>query len=765
MGKSECELKPAGVINISVLRDDANGKVTGKAKYTDDLLIDNVLHAAMVRSPYAHARVLVVDKEEADKADGVRLVITSLDDSFPRESGKEMRIFPWDKVRFRGESVAMVVAETYEQAQTAARLVRVKYEALPEVLVPEEAVKPDSPKVHGDSNIGCSFKIVRGDVDEAFKSADVVIAREFKTQAVEHAYMETEIVIAVPEVNDAVTIIGSFKYPHGVRDRTAGALNMSQDKVVVKCPVTGGVFGGKDDDAAVMAVRAALAARILHRPVKIKNTREESMLESIKRHPYSIQYALAAKKNGEILGVKVKLLADAGAFLGRTPLVAFRTTVECLGPYRVPNVNIDTTAVFTNTHNKGAMRGFGSPQAVFAVESMIDELAVELQKDPLELRMKNALQNGDVTANGQELSGVTVLESMEKAAFALDYQRKCRECAAIDPSAEKKKGIGIASSIRGLSLGGGRFDTTTATILVQKDGSVTLSTGICEFGQGARTAMRQIAAEALGVPVDMVTFHDWHTGDTPDSGPTVASRGTLMHGNAVINAANAVNELTDKIVCQMLDTTPAHIRRSHGYIWAEGAPDNKILFKEIAKECWNRSIVPYTIGHYSAPDTYMDTQTGEGRPYMDYVYGTDMAEVEVDVKTGKVEVLNFVSVHDLGFTINPTAAKGQVYGGVAMGLGQALFEEIDSLVTKPINFEKYVLPTALDMPRITVEFIESKNPAGPFGATSLAEPSNSNVTAAIVNAISHALGRRIYELPADLEEVLLGGPESKKESE
>jgi len=497
------------------------------------------------------------------------------------------------------------------------------------------------------------------------------------------------------------------------------------------------------------------------------------MLESYKRHPYLLDYRWGAKRDGTITAMEIRVLADGGAYASMSPFVTWRSVVQATGPYDCANVATDVYAVYTNNTYTGAMRGFGSPQVNFAIESMMDELAARVGKDPLEIRLQNGFRNGAVTATGQRLDHtVSLIEVLTKAAAAADFAAKWRRYRAA-PAGPRRRGIGLACSYRGVSLGAEGVDAAGAVVSVQTDGSVIVSSGITDMGQGAQTQMAQIAAAVLGVPMRRVRFLNTNTNRVPDSGPTVASRGTIMGGSAAKKAAEVVRASLLRVGAELAGLDAAACDLADDCLVERATGRRLASFAEVAAESFRRGEPMYGVGWHRAPPTSWHEKDGTGEAYFTFVYGANVAEVEVDTETGKVDVVGFVSCHDVGRAINRNTVLGQFYGGVAMGLGYGLLEDfaLDEGVPRQLNFDEYLVPTAMDVPPITALIVENEDPAGPFGAKSVGEPTNEIAAPAIVNAIANATGRRITELPATLERVLLGhalmrpGPRGSLQSE
>jgi len=742
-------------------RVDAWGKVTGRAKFADDYALPHQLTGKVLRAKFPHARILSIDTSAAAKLPGVEAVLTARDIPGSRAFGivvKNQEILAGEKVRYLGDGVALVAARSAQAAEEALRLIDVRYEPLPVVTDPEEAMKDDAPRIHDGENVFVHHKVRRGNVEKGFNAADFVLERTFRTQFIEHSAIEPEAVLAEPGEHGGVKIVGSIQNLFSSRRSVAAALNLDLNRVQLVQATLGGSFGGKDEVMTSMCCRAALLALATGKPVKMVNSREESMLESYKRHPYVMYYRWGARKNGTITAMDIRCIADGGAYASMSPFVTWRSVVQATGPYLCENVRTDVYAVYTNNNYTGAMRGFGSPQVNFAIESMMDELAERVGMSPLEIRLRNCFSRGSVTATGQKLDHVVSLrEVLQKAADGIGFPDKWKKYREA-PAGTHRRGVGLACSYRGVSLGAEGADAAEAIVAVQTDGSVIVSSGITDMGQGAQTQMSQIVADVLGVPIARVQFLNTDTSRVADSGPTVASRGTIMGGAAAKNAAGIVRATMLDVAGAMAGLTPRELDMADGYIVRAGDGTRVASFTEVAAECFARGRPMHGMGWHRSPKTTWDEATGQGDAYFTFVYGANAAEVVVDTETGKVDVEDFVSVHDVGRAINRDAVRGQMVGGVAMGLGYGLLEEfvIEDGIPAQLNFDEYLIPTSMDVPAVKTIIVENEDPAGPFGAKSVGEPTNEIAAPAIVNAIFNATGRRITELPANLERVLLG---------
>ncbi len=735
-------------------RNDGPAKVTGRAKFTGDLKFAGMLHAVPVYADHVHAVLTGIDTAEAEKSPGVVRVLTHRDVPGTNRFGqiiRDFRIFADDRIRCHGDVVAVVVAETRAQALTAAPLVRVAAEALPALLDPEEAMQPDAPLIHEShgSNIINTHRVRRGDMNRGFAEADLVLEKTFTTPFVEHAYMEPEVSIALPRPDGTVEVYGSMQHPFSTRRFVAACLGLPLADVEIIGTPLGGGFGGKDDTAAIVCARTALAARLLNRPVKMVYSREWSIRESYKRHPYRVYYKMGLTRAGRITAVDCRIIADGGAYCSVTPWVTWRSTVQCCGPYVVENVHCDTFGVYTNNPVTGAMRGFGSPQMNFIIESLIEESAEQLGMSGIALRRMNMVRQGSVTITGQKLEGHTVAmeQVLDQVLKEIDYETKLARCSHGRGNEEELYGIGLAMSYRGVSLGAEGVDFCAAIVNVQADGSVLLEAGVHENGQGAETAMALILARELGIGLEKIRYRRSSTSVIPDSGTTVASRGTIMGGGAVVLAAREVKKKIAVSAAADLGCTPGEIVFASNQLSGPGG--RSLPFAEVIRRMFQKQQFPYALGVYRAPQVTWDEETGQGNAYFTWVYGCQAVELTVNRKTGKVRLLNAVACHDVGKAINNTMLLGQIYGGIAMSTGYALHEDLQIAGGRiaHTNLQRYRIPRAGDLPEMTALIVENPDPVSPTGAKSIGEPANEIMAPAIANAIYNATGVRHYALP------------------
>ncbi|MFW5710410.1 MAG: xanthine dehydrogenase family protein molybdopterin-binding subunit [Spirochaetota bacterium] len=738
-----------------VFRNDAYAKVTGRAKYSDDLKFYNMAHAVPVYSDYIHAENLKVDTKDARQAAGVLAVFTAEDVPGRVRFGQieqDYCMFAEKKIMFAGDVVALVVAETREQALAAVDKVRISADPLPVVSDPEKALSPESPVVRElkNSNLMNHHRMRRGDAAGELENCDVVLEEEFSTQFIEHAYMEPEAAVCVPRQDGVMEVYGSMQHPFSTRRFVGALLGEPLSKIEVYQPPTGGGFGGKDDTAAVICARAAMAARILNRPVKLNYTREWSIRESYKRHPYRLKYKVGLEKSGRVKAVQVRMISDGGAYLSVSPWVNWRSTAQCFGPYAVDHVCADVLCVATNNPVTGAMRGFGAPQVNFAVEQISDIAAERVGISPLDYRRMNMVKQDGETVTGQVLDTHTVSlkQVMDKVAAEIGYEEKLKKCSRGVSEDDELYGIGLSISYRGASLGAEGMDFCSSVINCQFDGSILLETGIHENGQGSESVMLLLLAEQLGVKLDRIKYKRSSTSNIPDGGTTVATRGTIMGGGAVTVAAQKLKQLIADNLYDVLQCRPDEVRFENDCIL--GSDDaSKITWDEAMHHLFLKRVYPYAFGSFQAPDVSWDEETGQGDAYFTYVYSCQAVELAVNKKTGKIKLQNIVAGHDIGRAVNRAMVLGQMYGGIAQGVGMALTEDLEIENGKFVHMDlnHYKIPKARDLPDMTGIIVENPDPQSPTGAKGIGEPALELIAPAIANAVYNATGIRYRDLP------------------
>jgi len=792
--KSEEIIDQFNIVGKNVIRQDGFTKVTGQAKFADDYKFHGMLHGVMVRVPVAHAKINSIDYSWLENNPSVTIICDAEDIPGAKKVGpikQDQPVFAYDKIVTPGDAIAMLVGKDEITLRKLSLLVKVEFEKLDVLSDPLKALDKNAPLIHPDSgsNLITNYPLRKGDIEKGFSESDFILEEKYSTPHIEHAYLEPECVTAIPlEAGSGIKIIGSIQNLYTTRKIVASVLNIPLAKVIIIQAELGGSFGGKDDTMNIISARAAVAALKTGKPVKIKYTREESVLESYKRHPYIMHYKIGCKLDGKINAMKVDIVADGGAYASMSPFVTWRSVVQATGPYEIPNVHTDVKAVYTNNPYTGAMRGFGSPQIIFAQESLMDDLAIKLGITPAEVRRINGYKNNSVTASGQELVNhdVNLLKVLDRAIDKSNYNEKWSDFKSlneqkssktivkekkkvddslvltenefIEPEYLIKKGIGLALSFRGCSLGAEGIDTTAAYISIQQDGKAYLLCGLAENGQGLKTTYSIVASEVLGIPVEDIIYMEQNTSLIPDSGPTVASRATLMGGGAVKSAAEQLRVRLEEVLAEEWDLPKgSKFVFDNNSVHIKNIPEKEIYFCDLVSITYAKGINLAALGWYNGPHVDWDEETGQGPAYFTYVYGCQVAEVSVNTGTGEVYVDEIYAIHDPGRVINKLGAEGQVYGGVTQGVGYGLFEEInvqDGFI-KELNYDQYLIPTSMDIGKINIEFIEGKETYGPWGAKSLGEPTLELTAAAIANAVRNATGIRFFNLPLNLEEVLL----------
>ena len=756
------------VVGKSRPRVDAYDKVTGRLQFGADSEYPDCLIGKVVRSPYPHAKIRGIDTSKASSLPGVKAVLIAKDVPGKNYFGpivQDQPVICGDRVRYIGDAVALVAAETEDIADKAVELVEVHYDPLPAVYSVADALKPDAPKIHEKGNLLLTGKIRKGDVDKGFKEADVILERTYTVPFQDHASMEPEVAWSIPHSDGTITVQGPMQAPFLLRKTVASVLGIPFNRVqCVQTPLGGG-FGGKEDSPLDIGSRSALLAWVTGRPVKMEFAREETALSTSKRHPMKITCRIGAKKDGTFTAFEGTLYNEQGAYASMGPLILPSSGVHMhavtmlAGPYVIPNVRVDGYLVYTNNPFGGAMRGFGAPQVNFAHESLIDELAEIMGMDPYELRLKNAFELGSETATGQILDhSVGLKDTMEKAHKAFDWERKKGKPPSLEQLQNSDKSRGMGMAIGWYKTGLGAYaNGYGVNLYLLEDGSVILSQGLVEMGQGLYTVLAQIAAEALGVFLEDVRVIAPDTNKAPESGATVASRSTTVGGMAILDAAKQIREPLFKSASEILAVPPERLEAKDRLIYDRDDTNRCIELKEAAQRSWRTGRRMMGQGWWNPPVPSFDLETGQGSPNFVYSYSAQMAEVEVDLKTGEVKVIQMVSAYDVGKAINPTTLEGQIEGGIAMGLGYALMEEIvvkDGMIQN-LTLQNYSIPTVLDMPEMVPIYVEHPNRYGPYGAKGIAEMANIPVAPAITNAVANAIGARIYDLPANPERVYI----------
>lgn len=741
-------------IGKRVTRSEAADRVKGAGLFTDDYKYHGMLHAAVVRSPVARGEIKKIDLNSLSDIEGLAGIFTYKD--IPGKNCIPIVIddqpFLAEKyVNYIGEPVAVIVADDRPTARAGAKKIGLTIKALPHLIDPLESRNHPDIHLFGNDNIFKKMRVVKGDVDKAFASCDTIVENQYRTPYQEHAYIEPQAMIAIPYPDGSIEIRGSMQCPFYVRKAVTMILGLPDSKVrVIQC-ATGGAFGGKEDVPSLLACQVALPAWKLKRPIKLVYDRSEDMISTSKRHPGWVNYKSGATKDGILRAVKAEYVIDGGAYATLSAVVLFRGTAHAVGPYRCENVLVNSYAVATNKVPTGAFRGFGSPQILFAVESQMDQLAERLGLDPLEFRKRNILQVGDTTVTGQKLENSVGLE---------EALNKVVNVSGWSPRAKKEDGVGYGlSTIHygvGLGAGGKLLARTGARIILHDDGSALFSVGTTEIGQGMTTVLSQIVADELGLPLESVGMLATDTSRVPDSGPTVASRSTLMSGNALMNAAIKIKSILLEEASLMAKCPVSEIMIDEGIVLTG---TKKIPLLDVIKSCSLKRLPLSSEGWVVSPPTNWDDTTGQGDAYIVYAWGANLAKVKVDKETGEVIVQKIWSAHDVGKAINPALAEGQIEGGALQGMGFALMEDmtVDSKgAIRNNEFSTYIIPTADDQPEIIPLIVEHPFPWGPSGAKGFGEQPLMGIAPAIANAVYNACGVRVKELPITPEKIWAG---------
>lgn len=730
-------------IGKSVQRLDAIGKVTGQTRYPGDINLPDQAYLKILFAQRPHALVQRIDTSKAEALPGVIAVFTAKDVPV-NEYGLGVYDQPvlcgpgsakpyTDRVRFVGDQVALVVAETEGIAARGCKLIEVTYNDLPVITDPRLAMGPGAELLHPnyDSNVMNHYRIRKGDVEAAFAQAEVVITGEYHTPAQEHAYLQPEAGLGYIDEEGRVTVQVAGQWTHKDQEQIAHALNLPVEQVRVIYPAIGGAFGGREDMSVQIVLALAawrLKERGINRPVKIIWSREESIVGHHKRHPYFIRQRWGARRDGTLVAAEVELVADGGAYVYTSGKVLGNATLMCTGPYEIPNVKVDAYAVYTNNLPGGAFRGFGGPQATFSAEMQMNRLAEVLGMDPVEIRLKNILREGSLLSVGTPLpKGVSLPQVVTQAALKAGWHEDASgkwQRPAIEPgkAAYLARGIGVSASFKNVGFSFGAPEQCTAAVALygaaEIEKAVVYHAG-ADCGQGAHTVFAQMAAEALHLSLEKVEMVVSDTALTGPAGSASASRLTFMAGNSIRGAAQA------------------------------------------ALEKWQTEERPaIAVYEYRPPRTTpYDPQTGKSEPNFAYGYVAQVVTVEVDCETGHIRLLDVVSANDVGQAINPQQVEGQIEGAIAMAAGYTILENFvqkDGFVQTQ-HLSTYLIPTVLDVPdQITPVILEYADPIGPFGARGMAEMPFLPLAPAIVAAVHDATGVWFHEFPLTPERVLRG---------
>lgn len=749
------------VIGESLPFLDDPEKAAGAADYLDDLQLPGMLVGKALRSEHAHAEIVSVDAGEARRVPGVVAVLTGEDlPDHPciTAHDRAMPLIAHDRVRYMGEVIALVAAETPEAAEAATRLIQVEYRPLPVVSCPREAMEEGAEIIFPGGNVLNQSKIRKGEVEEGFGKADVIIENEYSTPSVDHLYLEVEAACASPNPGGGVQIWGSTQQPFLVRQNVARILGLKgESSVRFVQTVTGGAFGGKSEASLDVCLRVAVLARAAGRPVKLVYSREESMIASTKRHAAFIRSKTGATKDGRLVAVEVEVWLDKGAYVangGDNPPAFKRATYHAAGPYQAPNAKVDVHCVHTNHPYGGQMRGPGCPQVHFAGEQQMDELARALKMDPIEIRRVNGLRVGARTAWNQHLpESVGFLDTLKEVEKASSWGR---DADGNGRAADGRlRGRGVASCLYGT---GNAYSPAEAHVFLTAEGKVQVAAGVVDFGQGSKTVLCQIAAETLDIPYSEFLMESVDTAIDPFGGTSSSSRITMQGGKAVYNAAVKAREELLRLGGILLEADPEDLELRGGVVRSRSHAETRITLAEIAKAYVADELKQIGAADSIPPPARTDKETGQGEPYEIYGFGSQVAEVLVDEETGEVEVTGVWAAHDVGRAISPMGVEQQIEGGVYMGIGFCMMEEVvqrEGLMLNP-DMHGYLAPTVEDVPdRVASLIVEDSYSNGPYGAKGVGEQVTVPTAAAIANAIYDATGVRFHDLPLTPDRVAM----------
>lgn len=752
-------------VGKAVPRVEGVEKVTGRAVYSVDVELPGILYGAVLRSPLPHARIIEIDLSQAKNTRGVKTVVTGKD--FPFNFGGMIRDQPFlaiDRVRHVGEPVVAVAASTEAGAQEALEKIKVRYEELPAIFDPREALAEGALLIHENlgkyvhtgpyksvpgTNICTILTYSLGDVEAGFAQSDELFEDEFYVHAVAHTPMETHAAVAqyIPAENNYI-IWSSTDGPYRRAKELADALGISINQVRLISTYSGGGFGGKGAMVAEV-IAVALARFSKGRPVKVVYSREEELTASQTRHAAYIKLKTGVKRDGSFTARKAELIWDNGAYASKGPDVANRGGLTIFGPYRIPNLELLSRLVYTNKEPAGAYRGYGTTQVTWACEVQMNMIAQKLKMDPLEIRLKNSYRDGDTYINGQVLHSVGLRETLERASREIGWGSPKPK-----PQGTRFRGKGLAAMIKGTATP----TESSCFIKVNPDGSITLLSSTVEIGAGEKTVLAQIAAETIGAPLASISVPNPDTSITPFDAGVTSSRTTYHMGNAVRLAGQEVRKKILELAGEILQTGPSRLSLSQATIFEEGVGERLTLKELLSKKFGGRGGGLLAAGRFSPAGSSLLAAPGgrEGMSSIFWMFATHAAEVEVDTKTGVVKVLKIAAAHDAGTAINPVGCEQQIEGGAIMGLSNTLFEEFKMEKGRILNdtLADYKVATIKDLPEIVSIIVETYHPEGPFGAKGIGEPAAACTAPAIANAIFDAVGIWMKGLPITPEKVL-----------
>jgi CO/xanthine dehydrogenase Mo-binding subunit len=761
------------VVGRSLVKPDSFAKVTGTMKYGDDINKYRQLFMATCYGKYPSAEIKGIDTSRARKLKGVADIITSMDIPGSNSLYGRFPVLADGQVRFIGEGIAAVAAETREIAEYAAGLIKIRYgKIFKPILGVGEALAEEARVIHKDKKDNyadnATYLQKRNNTEQGFAESDLVLSRSYTSGFVAHAYLEPEALTAEYDPNTETIIIqGTTQNPYTVRSYISSALGIPVNKVRVIQTAIGGSFGGKDEGVFLMSVRAALLAIRTGRPVKAVLSREESLLTSSKRHPYVSRYKAGLKKDGTIHAMESHLTAIAGPYNKQLQFVNWRACVHATGPYGIYHVSSRADGVYTNTLYGGAYRGFSAPQVVFGSECFIDECAEEAGMNPMDFRLRNCLRSGSVLPSGQIVDSRTVPDNLpgliravcEKTEFMAKWQKykeNQKNC-----SRSLRRGIGLAATFRGAGLGAGGLEIGSARVTASINGTVQVQSFYTEMGQGLSTTLCQVVGEVLGLPLEKISWLETDTSASMDAGISSASRGLMVAGDAAKNGAEILRNRMAAVLAPYIECGADEIEFRDQEICGKNRRQKSMSFQDGARICLQNHGISLSAEGWSSRGQPLkfDPETNQGPVYPTYDLGAAVAEVAVDCVSGNITVEKITAAFELGKAVNPQIVRGQFIGGLVQGLGYAVMEEMDTRggYLKTLNFDDLMVPASLDTPPVEVLLFESGSPMGPYGAKGIGEFGVEMAAPAIANAHANATGKRIRSLPLNLERVREAG--------
>lgn len=758
------------IVGSGINRVDGIAKAVGAAKYTGDMKRPNMLIGKALFAKYPHAIIKKLDITKATELEGVIAVMTAKD--LPGRNGygimcPDKPVISDGKTRYEGDPVALVAAVNEETAMRALELIEVEYEILPAYDDPREAIKETAISIHENhpvaekGNLLNTVKLDRGDVDQAFADADIVIENDYETPMVEHCYFEPDVCIAeVDSITGGLILTSPGQAVYATKRCLAPVFGLPQNKIRTISPTVGGGFGGKEDSTLDVCAVAGVLALKTKRPVYFELTREEVFKTTGKRHATYIKHRLAAKKDGTITAIDVQTILNKGAYVSmggvKAPYyaVTMRTAMYAGGTYAIPNARVRSYSVFTNNPYSCAFRGFGAPQAMYAMECQMDDLAYRLKIDPIELRKKNMLRDGDITIFGQtmlESRGLGLGECIERVKEKFDWDKPFDRGAGV-----VKRGRGFAVFMYGTGIPL-LFEGASCFANLQVDGTLNVAVGSTEMGQGLNTSLSQIAAQTLGLNMADILVSYADSSMSPDSGPTVGSRSAVIVGNAVLNACSTLRARILAVAAEHFFKCDAgDLTIEDSKVFCKDKPEQFELFSNVVAKAFNSQVPLSVVGSWYPPQARFPEDNLQGNPCHSYAFGAQGVDIEVDTETGVITVLRSVLACDIGKAINPVTVEGQMEGAVAQAIGWGIMEEtiMNKGVMQNTAFHNYLIPTTKDLPELESVIVEHPNELGPYGAKGIGEPAIIGAGPAIRNALYDAIGLRTNVLPLTARRVL-----------